>query len=97
MAGATTKVWRARRRTSPSSYRPRSDHEPLALPCGRALSESGVRAALARGQSPEFFAKAPHWQTAVVSGTADSAVPFVGTERWMECLGRETVDDWRLW
>ena len=33
----------------------------------------------------------------VVSGTADAAVPFLGTERWMECLGREVTDDWEAW
>ena len=46
---------------------------------------------------PEFFAKAPHWKIAVVSGDADSAVPFMGTERWIECLGRNVVKDWRNW
>jgi len=46
---------------------------------------------------PKFFAQAPDWKIAVVSGTADAAVPFIGTERWMECLGRDVVEDWKLW
>jgi hypothetical protein len=46
---------------------------------------------------PRFFKEAPHWHIAVVSGTADSAVPFVGTERWMECLGLPVADDWHAW
>ena len=46
---------------------------------------------------PEFFAKAPHWRIAIVSGTADSAVPFLGTERWMECLKQEVVEDQKPW
>lgn len=46
---------------------------------------------------PEFFAKAPHWRIAVVSGTADSAVPFLGTERWMDCLKQEVVADAAPW
>lgn len=46
---------------------------------------------------PRFFSEAPHWRIQVVSGTADAAVPFLGTERWMECLGREVSEDWRAW
>lgn len=33
----------------------------------------------------------------VVSGDADAAVPFVGTERWIDCLGRDVVKDWENW
>ena len=33
----------------------------------------------------------------VVSGDADAAVPFVGTERWIDCLGRNVVKDWSNW
>ena len=36
-------------------------------------------------------------RTAIVSGTADAAVPFIGTERWMECLGQPVLEDWKLW
>jgi len=46
---------------------------------------------------PDFFDRAPDWRIAVVSGTADSAVPFMGTERWMECLGQPVTDDWKAW
>lgn len=46
---------------------------------------------------PEFFKRAPHWHIAVVSGTADSAVPFLGSQRWIECLGRKVVKDWFFW
>mmetsp|Transcript_33607 Transcript_33607/g.78740 ORF Transcript_33607/g.78740 Transcript_33607/m.78740 type:complete len:465 (+) Transcript_33607:2-1396(+) len=46
---------------------------------------------------PDFFANASHWRIAVVSGTADAAVPFIGTERWMDCLDRKVVDDWKYW
>ena len=46
---------------------------------------------------PKFFKLAPHWKIAVVSGTADAAVPFLGTERWMECLSQPVLEDWQLW
>eukprot|EP00466_Bigelowiella_natans_P007458 jgi/Bigna1/92838/estExt_fgenesh1_pm.C_800008 len=46
---------------------------------------------------PKFFAKAPEWKIWVVSGTADSAVPFLGTERWMNCLGRKNLGKYRPW
>ena len=46
---------------------------------------------------PTFFAQAPQWKILVVSGTADSAVPFMGTERWLNCLGRPVKADSRKW
>lgn len=48
---------------------------------------------------PKFFEKRPEWKIVVVSGTADSAVPFQGTERWMECLARPVKKggDFRAW
>ncbi len=46
---------------------------------------------------PKFFAGAPDWKIWVVSGTADSAVPFLGTERWMNCLGRKVTSEWQPW
>lgn len=46
---------------------------------------------------PKFFEKRPDWKILVVSGDADSAVPFLGTQRWMECLGRTVKNDWRAW
>jgi serine carboxypeptidase-like clade 2 len=44
---------------------------------------------------PEFFTKAPNWRLLVVSGDADAAVPFIGTERWIQCLGRPDKKPWR--
>jgi len=46
---------------------------------------------------PRFFDEAPDWKIWVVSGDADAAVPFLGTERWMECLGRELVVPQEAW
>eukprot|EP01064_Diplonema_japonicum_P039072 TRINITY_DN9702_c0_g5_i1.p1 TRINITY_DN9702_c0_g5~~TRINITY_DN9702_c0_g5_i1.p1 ORF type:complete len:464 (+),score=157.16 TRINITY_DN9702_c0_g5_i1:43-1434(+) len=46
---------------------------------------------------PKFFSKRPTWKQIVVSGTADSAVPFLGTERWMNCLGRPIKKDSYAW
>eukprot|EP01060_Flectonema_neradi_P026925 TRINITY_DN36569_c0_g1_i1.p1 TRINITY_DN36569_c0_g1~~TRINITY_DN36569_c0_g1_i1.p1 ORF type:complete len:467 (+),score=100.95 TRINITY_DN36569_c0_g1_i1:72-1472(+) len=46
---------------------------------------------------PNFFEKRPDWKIIVISGDADSAVPFLGTERWMNCLGRPVKNDWRGW
>ena len=46
---------------------------------------------------PEFFKKAPHWRILVVSGDADAAVPFVGTERWIKCLGRPETKKFKNW
>ena len=46
---------------------------------------------------PKFFKERPNWKKAVVSGTADSAVPFLGTERWMNCLKRPLVSDFTKW
>ena len=46
---------------------------------------------------PGFFEAAPHWKILVVSGDADAAVPFVGTERWIRCLGRTVVSPWTNW
>ena len=42
--------------------------------------ESYCDAKLACSLFPRFFKEAPHWRIAVVSGTSDSAVPFVGTD-----------------
>jgi len=46
---------------------------------------------------PLFFEAAPQWRLMVVSGTADAAVPVLGTQRWISCLGRKTVVDWHDW
>lgn len=46
---------------------------------------------------PKFFAKAPQWTIMVVSGDADAAVPFMGTEHWIGCLKRPITNDFRPW
>jgi len=46
---------------------------------------------------PEFFDDAPEWKISIISGDADSAVPFMGTQRWIECLDRPVVHDWTNW
>ena len=46
---------------------------------------------------PQIFKQAPDWKITVVSGDADAAVPFVGTQRWVECLGRKVIKDWADW
>eukprot|EP01006_Ploeotia_vitrea_P013418 TRINITY_DN35136_c0_g1_i1.p1 TRINITY_DN35136_c0_g1~~TRINITY_DN35136_c0_g1_i1.p1 ORF type:complete len:460 (-),score=60.53 TRINITY_DN35136_c0_g1_i1:63-1442(-) len=46
---------------------------------------------------PTFFEKAPHWRIAIYSGAADSAVPFMGTERWINCLKRPVETEWYNW
>jgi len=45
----------------------------------------------------KFFELAPDWKILIFSGDVDSAVPFTGTLRWIECLGRPVVQDWRNW
>ena len=46
---------------------------------------------------PGFFEKRPDWKISVISGDADSAVPFIGSQRWIECLARPVVKDWFNW
>eukprot|EP01059_Diplonema_ambulator_P034346 TRINITY_DN7634_c0_g1_i1.p1 TRINITY_DN7634_c0_g1~~TRINITY_DN7634_c0_g1_i1.p1 ORF type:complete len:471 (+),score=157.78 TRINITY_DN7634_c0_g1_i1:63-1475(+) len=46
---------------------------------------------------PKFFQLRPQWKQIVISGTADSAVPFMGTERWLKCLNRPVKKDFRAW
>lgn len=45
----------------------------------------------------KFFAQAPEWRIIVFSGDVDSAVPFLGTQRWIECLGRKHLQPWQTW
>jgi len=33
----------------------------------------------------------------IYSGDADSAVPFIGTQRWIKCLGQPVKRDWHSW
>ncbi|KAH3763679.1 serine carboxypeptidase [Pelomyxa schiedti] len=37
------------------------------------------------------------WTIFVYSGALDGCVPFIGTQRWISCLGRPIVNDWRGW
>ncbi|EDQ86318.1 uncharacterized protein MONBRDRAFT_38512 [Monosiga brevicollis MX1] len=46
---------------------------------------------------PEFFKKRPDLRILVVSGDADSAVPFMGTMRWINCLNMTVENDWDNW
>ncbi|GAB5364640.1 hypothetical protein AAMO2058_000987100 [Amorphochlora amoebiformis] len=45
---------------------------------------------------PRFFNERPKWKIWIVSGTADSAVPFIGTERWIGCLNRTRIS-YKAW
>lgn len=44
-----------------------------------------------------FFRDAPELRVLVFSGDADGAVPYLSTQRWIECLKRPIVKDWRPW
>jgi serine carboxypeptidase-like clade 2 len=37
------------------------------------------------------------WKIIIYSGDADSAVPFLGTQRWISCLNRPIKKDWYNW
>eukprot|EP01105_Mastigella_eilhardi_P026981 TRINITY_DN805_c0_g1_i1.p1 TRINITY_DN805_c0_g1~~TRINITY_DN805_c0_g1_i1.p1 ORF type:complete len:484 (-),score=74.87 TRINITY_DN805_c0_g1_i1:10-1461(-) len=37
------------------------------------------------------------WTVLIYSGDFDSCVSFIGTQRWISCLGRQVVEDWRPW
>jgi hypothetical protein len=45
----------------------------------------------------ERFLQETEWRILVWSGDADAAVPFEGTQRWIECLGQPIVQDWEQW
>lgn len=45
----------------------------------------------------ERFLRETDWRVLVRSGDADAAVPFEGTQRWIECLGQPVVEDWDQW
>lgn len=44
-----------------------------------------------------FFKDAPQWRILVFSGDGDGAVPFLSTQRWIECLQRPILKDWTFW
>ena len=37
------------------------------------------------------------WRILIYSGDADSAVPFIGTQRWIQCLNSPITSDWANW
>jgi len=37
------------------------------------------------------------WRMLIYSGDFDAAVPFLGTQKWVYCLGRSVKKDWREW
>ena len=43
------------------------------------------------------FIAQTNWRLLVFSGDVDSAVPTVGTQRWITCLGQPIVNRWRPW
>lgn len=47
----------------------------------------------------EFFEneRSADWRILVFSGDFDAIVPFTGTQRWIECLGRPVKNDWHSW
>ena len=44
-----------------------------------------------------FFREVPQWRILVFSGDGDGAVPFLSTQRWIECLNRPILKDWQFW
>jgi len=45
----------------------------------------------------ERFISETTWKILIYSGDVDSSVPFIGTQRWIQCLGQPVVNDWRPW
>jgi len=43
------------------------------------------------------FINQTNWRILVYSGDADSAVPFIGTQRWIQCLEQPITRDWTRW
>jgi serine carboxypeptidase-like clade 2 len=37
------------------------------------------------------------WRILIWSGDVDAAVPFEGTQKWIECLGQPVTTDWKNW
>eukprot|EP01105_Mastigella_eilhardi_P026982 TRINITY_DN805_c0_g2_i1.p1 TRINITY_DN805_c0_g2~~TRINITY_DN805_c0_g2_i1.p1 ORF type:complete len:490 (-),score=87.65 TRINITY_DN805_c0_g2_i1:175-1644(-) len=44
----------------------------------------------------ELFFKSK-WSVFIYSGDFDGCVPFIGTQRWINCLGRPIKEGWRSW
>jgi hypothetical protein len=45
----------------------------------------------------ERFINETDWRILIWSGDVDAAVPFIGTQRWIECLGQDVKRDWNNW
>eukprot|EP00339_Tiarina_fusa_P010167 CAMPEP_0117023382 /NCGR_PEP_ID=MMETSP0472-20121206/17459_1 /TAXON_ID=693140 ORGANISM="Tiarina fusus, Strain LIS" /NCGR_SAMPLE_ID=MMETSP0472 /ASSEMBLY_ACC=CAM_ASM_000603 /LENGTH=461 /DNA_ID=CAMNT_0004729489 /DNA_START=18 /DNA_END=1403 /DNA_ORIENTATION=+ len=45
----------------------------------------------------ERFISQTSWRILIYSGDVDSAVPTIGTQRWIECLGQPVINPWRPW
>lgn len=43
------------------------------------------------------FISETDWRILIFSGDVDSAVPTIGTQRWINCLGQPIVNDWSPW
>lgn len=43
------------------------------------------------------FISETDWRILIFSGDVDSAVPFLGTQRWVTCLKQPTVTTWNNW
>ena len=43
------------------------------------------------------FISETDWRILIFSGDVDSAVPFLGTQRWVSCLGATSVSPWTNW
>jgi len=42
-------------------------------------------------------ARSQKWRILIYSGDFDAAVPFLGSQKWVHCLGRPVKKDWRSW
>ena len=43
------------------------------------------------------FINETNWRMLVYSGDVDAAVPTIGTQRWINCLGQPVINAWRPW
>jgi len=41
--------------------------------------------------------RSQNWRILIYSGDFDAAVPFLGSQKWVHCLGRKVKKDWREW
>lgn len=45
----------------------------------------------------EFMMKQPNWKISIVDGDADPVEPLMAEQKWIQCLGRKVVKDWKNW